>query len=294
MPIQPKTPTTRVTPSSRSTSAGGSSPSSDFITLTTPKRQAIALIFGDSKTGKTSFATRFMPDPIALINFDRRARAAVLKAQEEFGKKVPFLSCDLPARVRRMAPNEARLAALDIVDKVVRNIEWAAEESLRGNVRTICLDTGTEFSEILKLSFDGVIGQTKEGAYGRDKDYVNRQWWNIFNIVRDSNAHLLITARAAEIWIKNPNTGQQEATGRFKYKGPSVVADGVDWAGNIRLRKGLKGRLKKEFELEITSAGENLEELGKVYTEKDWEDLGGPFVYSCLMQYLGSSMEDWM
>lgn len=290
MPIKPRS----SLPSAKVLSNQSSGPS-DFITLTTRKRQAIMLLYGDSKTGKTSFATRYMPDPLALFNFDRRAEAAVLKAQEEFNRRIHYLSCRLSPAIMHKHPEEIRLAAIETSDRFIRNFEHAAEESIRGNIRSALIDTGTEITDIWKLSFDGALGQTKEGAYGRDKDYVNRQWRNVFEIARDSNMHLLITARASEIWIKRMKNGKevQEATGNFKPKCPSVVVDGVDWAGNIRLKKGLKGRYKKEFELEITNAGENIEELGSIYTEKDWEDLGGPFVYSCVMQYPGSLPEDW-
>lgn len=304
MPITPRSSssprplaaTTKQGGGAKQSSSSSLSGTSDFTILTTRKRQAIMLIYGDSKTGKTTFCTRYMPDPTAIINLDRRAEAAVLKAQEEYDKHIHFLKCGMPPSILRRSPNEIQLAALDLSDKIIRNFEWAAEQSLKGNIRSIFIDTATELTDIWKLCYDGTLAQTKEGSYGRDKDYVNRQWRNLFEIARDSNAHFIITARASEIWVSVVKSGKkvQEATGNFKPKCPSTVLDGVDWAGNIRLKKGAKGRLRKEFELEITSAGENIEELGKVYTAEDWEDLGGPFVFSCLMQYPGSVPQDWI
>lgn len=264
---------------------------SDFTILQSPKKQANILIYGDSGTGKTSFVTRYCPDPIALLAYDRRYAHAVTKATS-IGRRVYVCPIDFPAK--KMDAKTAQARAIEAMDKTMRNVELACEQSLKGNVRTICIDTATEYSAILKLSFDGVFHQTKEGAYGKDKDYVNRKWWDLFTMARDSKAHFVVMARAKEIWIKNPATGQQEATGRFTYRCPGVVNDAVDWAGNIRLKQGLKGRQTKEFELEITKAGANIAELCNVYTAKDWEPFGGPFTYASYMQFIETSeLEDW-
>lgn len=270
---------------SRSSLRVGSLSESDFIIPTAPKRQANVLIYGDAGTGKTSFCTRFAPDPIAFINFDRRASHAVQLAKQ-IGKKVWFLEISTPANVTKLTDEAARAVGQKALDKTIKNFEIAVEESLKGNIRTICLDTGTEYSEILSLAIRGRVDKTK-GDYGKSKDLINREWWRILNLAREGNAHLIILARAKSIWVNN------EPTGKFTFRGPEVMNDGVDWAGEIRLRKKKGGRLKKEFELEVTKAGVNIEELGEVYTAELWEDLGGPFVYSCLMQYDGSSMEDW-
>lgn len=255
----------------------------DFVTLDQPKRQANILIFGDGGTGKTSFVTRYAPPPIAVINFDGRDQHAVYEALQ-LGREIHRCSIDFTPK-HRMSPDQVKSLALESVDKVERNFERAV---FSGKYRTILLDTGTEYSEILKLSFDGVQEQTKEGAYGKDKDYVNRRWWKLFNLARQGNAHLVVTARASEIWINN------QPTGRFKMRGAAVINDAVDWAGWISHKKGPKGRSKKEIQLEITKAGINLAELGAVYDKSDWDEYGGPFVYACYQQFIATSdLEDW-
>lgn len=264
---------------------------SDFTVMQSPKRQANILIYGMGGSAKTSFVTRYCPDPIALLAYDRRYEHAVAAATA-LGRHVYPCAIDFPAK--KMDAKMTQAKAIEAMDKTVRNFEWACEQSLRGNIRTISIDTGTEYSGILKLSFDGVFHQTKEGAYGKDKDYVNRKWWDLFTMARDSKAHFVVTARAKEIWVKNPATGQQEATGRYTYRCPGVINDAVDWAGHIRLKEGLKGRLTKEFQLEITKAGANIAELCNVYTAKDWEPFGGPFTYASYMQFIETSeLEDW-
>lgn len=259
---------------------------SDFIQLKAPKKQANVLIFGDNGQGKTTFVTKYAPEPIAFINYDRRADWAVVKAMEE-GRKIHYTHVDYPADIMRLGDDVARKLGQAAIDKTIRNYEIAVRESEKGNIRTICLDTGTEYSELLKLAITGRIDKTK-GDYGKSKDLINRQWWRLFTMAREGSAHVIVLSRAKAIWVDN------EPTGNFTFRCPEVVGDAVDWAGQIRLKKGPKGKFKKKFELEITKGGINIAELGEVYTEEEWKDLGGPFVYACLLQYDGSDMEDWM
>jgi hypothetical protein len=265
---------------------------SDFETSDTVKWQCNALIYGKAGEGKTSFATMFAPQPVALINFDNRDTHAVRRARED-GRVVhrvhiPYASKD----VTNLDEAEAKKIGGAAMDKVVKNFEIAVRESQRGNIRTICIDTGTEYSEIVTLAVRGGLGKAND--YGKSKDLINRAWWHIFNTAREGNAHLLVLARDKEIWAGG------EPTGRYTLRGPEVMIDGVDWAGWMRLKKaggGLGGKTVKKikkFELEIVKAGVNIEQLGEVYAEEQWGDLGGPFVYASLLQYEGSDVEDWM
>lgn len=282
--------------SATATRMGASSPSvltstpsglgGDFITLEEPKRQANILIFGDGGTGKTSFVTRYCPTPIALINFDRRAGYAVANAKQQ-GRVIHYLPVDFPAHISKVDIEQAKKLGQDALDRVIANYELAVTASIRGDVRTICLDTGTELSEIMKIAFTGRVDRTK-GDYGQSKDLINRQWWRLLNTAREGQAHLVILARGRAVWEAN------EPTGDFTYRGPEVMNDGVDWAGQIKVRKTKRmAQVVKSFEIVITKAGVNIDELGRVYTEKDWEGLGGPFVYGSLMQYEGSNISDW-
>lgn len=258
----------------------------DFITLEEPKRQANILIFGDGGTGKTSFVTRYCPTPIALINFDRRAGYAVANAKQA-GRVIHYLPVDFPAHISKVDIEPAKKLGQDALDRVIANYELAVTASIRGDVRTICLDTGTELSEIMKIAFTGRVDRTK-GDYGQSKDLINRQWWRLLNTAREGLAHLVILARGKAVWEGN------EPTGEFTYRGPEVMNDGVDWSGQIKVRQTKRmAQVVKSFEIKMTKCGVNIEELGKTYTEKDWEGLGGPFVYGSLMQYEGSNISDW-
>lgn len=260
-------------------------PGSDFAILGTPKLQANVLVFGRPSTGKTTIATRFAPDPVAFINFDKRAGVAVKRAMDS-GRRIYFLGVDIPANVTKLGDEQARKLGQEAVNKVIRNFEWAVEQSRKGNVRTICIDTGTEYSELVNLAITGKTVGVK-GDYGKSKDLLNREWWRLYNLAREGNAHLVVLARTKELWENN------EPTGNYTYRGPSVMDEGADWSAHIRLRRGMKGKQRKEIELEITKAGNNLDEMGNVYREEDW-GANGPFVWSCWMQLPDESTpKDW-
>lgn len=294
MPLGTKKPASSgiVTITPRRSIPGLSTEGSDFSLSVPIRRRANILICGEGGTGKTSFVTRFAPDPVALICYDGRSDYAVREGQQ-MGRSILFTEINFKIK-RGTSKIDAQKLASDVVDKTLKNVEWAAEQSEKGRVRTLCLDTGTELTEIFDAAFDGSIGARKP-VYGKDKDFINRQWWRIFDIVKDSKLHLVITSRAKEIFVENVQTGNQEATGRFTFKAPQVLNNAVHWAGHIRLKKGVKGKPKKEVELEIIKAGVRLSELGEVYDASDWDDYGGPFVYACWKQFEATSgVEDWL
>lgn len=259
-----------------------------FSSNNDPKKQAIILVYGEGGSGKTAFAAQFAPHPVTIINYDGRARPVVERARSE-GRIINLAELRVPSK--RLSPKEMMEKAGRLIEDVEINFIKAVEESRKGNVRTIQIDTATEHSQIIKFAYDGVVEQTKKGAFGKDKDFIYNRWWELFYEARSSPVNFIIAARSSEIWIEDEQ-GRQKATGRYKYKCPAVINDAVDLSMHIRLKKGAAGRLKKEFELEVTKSGPNLAELGQVYTQKEWGDMG-PFVWSCLMQYEGSSPEDW-
>lgn len=274
-----------VTPAAASINRSLTLAQSDFIlTPIKAKLQSVCLIFGDAGTGKTTFVTRYCPEPIAFFSFDGRANNAIKKAQDS-GRVIYPTYIDYPADVMRLKDDEARRVGQIGIDKLIRNLEIAVAESLRGNINTIAVDTGTEYGELITMAARGRLDKAPKD-FGDSKNLINRQWWRLFNLARAGNANLVVLSRAKAIWEGNAPTGN------FTYRCHDVVYDAVDWAGHIRLRK-FKGKLKQEFQLEITKAGNNIVELGEVYTKDDWEDLGGPFAYASMLQYEGSMDTDW-
>lgn len=277
-------------PRPASTAAILSPGASDFTILSAPKKQANLYISGEGGQGKTSFVTRYAPDPIACINVDRRDQQAIYEALQ-MGRRILRTEVDFRMRLG-MTTDDLKLTARACLDRTIANMEWAIEESLKGNIRSIFIDTGTELSEIMKIAFDGTRDKTKEGAFGKDTDYVNQEWWRLFNLARQGQAHFIVATRSKEIW-KDNGKGFQVATGKHTYRAPHVIHDASDWGGLIRLKKGLGGQTKKKWELEIIKAGVNISQLGAVYDEEEWGDMG-PFAYACYQQYINTSNpEDW-
>jgi hypothetical protein len=268
-----------------SAAQGGTVDGSDFITLGAPKRQCVALIYGEVKSGKTTFVTQYCPDPVAFINFDQRADYAVTKALQ-MGRKILYAGINYAADdITKLDHAKAKLLGQAAVDKTIRNLKWAVADSKRpGGIKTIALDTGTEYDEILKLAVRGTL-ETVQGDFGRSKNMMNEQWQRIFNIARGGNAHLIILARTQEVWVGNAPTG------RFGPRGNDQMEILTDWSGHIRVKRRRKDPPK--FELEIVRSGVSIGEMGNVYTEDEWAELGGPFAYACVNQYPDSELSDW-
>jgi len=288
MVFVPKKATTTAKTPAKIASSNGKPPStagSDFIVLSKPRLQANVVIFGQGGHGKSTYVTEYCPDPIAFISLDRRADQAVYKATSK-GRRIVFLRVDTPANPSKLGNEAAMKLGQAAVAKVIKNAEWAVKESLKGNIRTWALDTGTEYGEMVNLALTGKEVRVK-GDYGKSKDLLNREFWRLYNLAREGNAHFVLLARAQEIWEAN------EPTGKFKPRGPDVISDGADWCGHIRLSRAQKKGEAKKFEIQVTKAGVNIEKLGKVYTSADWEPYG-PFVLPTWEQFEESSEpEEW-
>jgi len=242
-----------------------------------------------------------------MINFDRRASDAVYRA-EQSGKRILYADVAYPHNAMELDDKESMRVGEACVGKVVRNLEYAVKESIAGNIRTICLDTGTELGEIINMATAGRPDKSKYGDRGKSKDLANRQWGGIYDLVRDGLAHFVVLSRAKEIWIDD------KGTGRYTYRGSPAMFEGVEWAGVLKAEKTSTLRLggglvlgganatpadgKIVRSIHMIKAGVNGGELGQTYTEAQWEGFGGPFAFCAMMQYMGrfpgSSPEDWL
>lgn len=250
-----------------------------FSPVVRPTRQANILIYGTEGTGKTSFCTRYAPCPIKVISLDGRCDDAAYEAVR-LGRDVSIARLFMPANT--MTRDQTKREAESLLDTINEQFEIAISSA-----RTVLVDTVTELAEICKLALDGTIEKTREHSHGEDGDFKNRQIWKMANLARQSKCHLIFTARMTEIWK------DQKPTGRFKPQCPKATLAAVDWAGQIRIRDMKMGMKSPQFEIEITKAGTDIEQLFEVYDESLWEPFGGPFVYACTMNYKDSDPSDW-
>lgn len=247
--------------------------------------QANVLLYGDGGNAKTSFALLHCPQPVLNINCDRRDGPALERARR-LRRDVERVEFYLPTRINRTEIGEAKRKAKPLLERLERTIEWAVDESKKGNIGTIAIDTANEVSGIVSAAHCGRT-QSPKNDYGVTKGLVNQFWWDVFGLAREGKAHLIVLSRAKAIWKDN------KPTGFFAYRCPSVVNDACDWAGNIRLKTTKTGRPLKDFEIMITKSGGDLTEIGEVYDEDDWEEYG-PFAFICSKQWKKSAVEDWM
>lgn len=267
----------------------------DFVTLVEPSPQVCCVVFGAAGTGKTTVGVKYAPQPVALINFDKRATPAVLKAQSE-GRRILYCEIDYPAFVTRVSQDEAKKIGQASLDKTLKNLEWAVRESEKGNIRSIVIDTITELEEIATIAVRGRLDKAKKD-YGESKGIINRTLWSLFSMAREGRAHLIALSRASEIWVGGAPSGQ------YKARCSDVVNDAVDWAGHIRVNVGGVSDTGKKilgsqaqgpkFEMEIKKAGVKIDELLNVYSEDEWQAFGGPFAYACFKQYPEYPLESW-
>lgn len=259
---------------------------SDFEPSLPDKRQSIGMLFGDVGTGK-SFIGAHCPGIISFQNFDGRARQVVKEAQAE-GRIIWPMELRMPAK--RMSDADLQVHAKSITEKVIRNLEIVARESDSGKRITSVIDTGTELSAIFDQAYDG------KRVYGKDKDFVNQQWDRMFNLCRNSSFHLIILARVKEIWEKNSATGQNEPTGKYIFRGPDKMHEGVDWSCQtlVSTERNKKGKKVTVFKLRVLKAGTAASQMNEVYTSDMWEPVGGPFAFVSSMMYDGTLPEEWL
>lgn len=266
-------------------SAGKSKPSGigDCIFLEEERQQSIGIIYGGPGSGKSSLMLRHAPSPGMLINFDGRARQVVREARD-LGREIHYLEVPFDTkRVARMSKEEAQIAGLSAFDFVTRNYEAGLEAAIRGNLRWICLDTGTELGDLITLAIRGRVG-TKESDYGNSKGQISLQWWGLFQSARSAGVDLVVLSRQTGVWRDN-----SPVPDRYQPKIQDVAEDAADWICGIKM----KNRGKKfTFEILVHNAKVNPSETLSTYTEEQWDE-DGPWAYMNSMLYPKSSIEDW-
>lgn len=248
------------------------------------KLRSFGLLHGDTGTGKTTFLTRYMPDPVLLLNFDYRAEDCVKEARS-LGRTISYHVVDIPSEY---SSSEAiKIAAREKIEEMIAILSAGVRQSKLGKILSIGIDTSDECDSLFNAAFFGDFGEWAV-AYNKDKPFIKRQWMRVIRLLKQSSAQVIFMARTKEIWVGGSPSGS------FRPDGAKIVEAAVDWAGHIRTKPRMDGNGKK-FEIEITKGGVNMDEEGKVYTERQWdkEAKGNPFAFVASRIY-GGELKEWI
>lgn len=269
---------------------------SDFTDIPALKPQAIVCIFAHTGEGKSTFLLDYCPEPIAFIDINRRGFNAAQKAQAA-GRVIRYLPIDYPSSYSKLDEKQACVAGQVSVDRMERNFDLALEANLKGDIRTIGIDTMTEYAEIVNIALVG-RPERREDDYGKSAAAQKAVISKMIKRARDTNVHLVMLGQTKEIYEIPVGGKRKEGTGKYTFRGPDVMSSDADWAGHLRLQKPASVKLRggdkaKLHEMEITKAGIFLPALGMVLKEEDWEDVG-PFAYGCGVNFPDNDLQDWL
>lgn len=256
--------------------------------------QSVGVVIGDGGSGKTTFVTQYCPGPIAFFNFDGRSSEAIEKAREERGADIiQEITIEFPFDALFMEKSRASVEARKVVKEYMQNLMIARDAARERKIMTIATDTGTELNDLFQVIARGDLETTKTGDRGSSKFLINRQWLTIFQIARSCPANFVVLGRPKQVW-----RGNQPVEGSFEPYLPAVCNDAADWTGKISANvispKTSKKPAEIEFEIKMFKAGPNISELGRTYTNKEWEDRGGPFAYISSQMYQKVNRKVWM
>lgn len=267
----------------------------DFKRIDTPpERGRVVLIFGTDGTGKTTFATRYCPSPVFVIGFDGRSVDAVYNDSQQPNREIHYAPISYPEDIMRLDTNAAMAVGSRVFDRFMANFDHAISLAQTGKCRTLCIDTVTELDDIMQTRLRGRLDKAARD-HGESKIIMKRQFMSLAQRAKASGCHLILIARAKELWANNSPTGKLGPVALCA----ETLKDVADWAGNIRVTathaSGLPGSTATpRFEIEVTKAGVRIQELLKVYTETEWQVVGGPFAYGCMMQWPDTPIETWL
>lgn len=198
----------------------------------------VAAIAGDPKTAKT-YTAFTSPAPIYYHEFD----------QGGLNRVKPYLPADLEINfeVYPLTDHDTKAKALKMYDHFIKEYdESVLAASLTGG--TVIVDTDTLMWALMQIA---LTDETKKGPLGY-KD-ANAKYRRIIGKAREHGANLILINQMKEVWERNEETGQIQATGRYiphAHKEANALID-----ISLRTLKPYKGAGKTDFGLRVEFCG---------------------------------------
>lgn len=260
----------------------------EFVEAPKPVKRAVCIVYGPTGQGKTTFAlSSIWPGQKgAYIDTERRGLWAIDARQARIGEKILYLPLDYLRKGSGKTDAAIMAEASKVWDTYMRNYEDALKASIDGRgVQTVIVDTA---SELYKTTlFFKIFGRTDK-VLQRDHGIPRSEFRAMTRMAREYPVNLILICHEKEEYLNNTPTG------RMTWAGFEEMGADVDFSVRARIvqnKRPKEGESAVSYELSVEKALEG-DTLGQVYTNADWEPFG-PFVYTCMQQFVGTGPEDW-
>lgn len=180
------------------------------------KKRLIVCADALGKCGKTHFGLT-MPGPLAIINLDEGLDGVIQEFQD---KKEIYVSDHRKGIVEIKNMKSGGKSVADAAVEEWNVVKDAYLEAL-AEARSVFVDTGTEFHELLRLSHFGKLTQVMPHHYV----VPNKEMKSIVDLAFDSNANVMFSHRLKREYVNDKATAGliRAGWGEFSYECQSVM-----------------------------------------------------------------------
>lgn len=226
---------------------------------------------GLDKTGKTNFFLT-APGPIAGINLDIGLEGVTRKFSKD--KRIWMVNYNIPPIDTKREEYAAHYF----------KIKTAYEKALNHkDVRTVVIDTGTDFWELIRLAEFGVVNP-KTSAGSLSYTSANNIYRGLMRMAYDSDKNLIVTHKLGKNWIKTKTAqGADTSTWDGTYERDGFRESSYLVQVNIRhfYRDG-------QFGIQIINCRHNMEIAGMELPQDECT-----FAHLGVNVFEGSTLSDW-
>jgi hypothetical protein len=278
-----------------------------FIVPPTAKYRLNWSIFGETKTGKSSFALTGAQNPVVLFDLDKRIEGveAIDRLKEQ------DLLAVYPVNFPKVDPMSRRM---DEAVKKAANVEWdkwlehydmcLKSSEIEGGVRRIVIDTATELFDLRLMAEFGRL----MGINPRDRGGANAEFMDVMRRPEKYNASVVWLHHAKDEWktiVDDQGKEKSMTTGNIKLDGFNKANSTVQVIAKTSYNDKEKDP-RKRFEVYIVRCGVNSKLNNSKFTSMDWavyEDERdkegipiinyGPLAYISSLIFPDTTLDDW-